>query len=1184
MERGKSTGDGTASLQAANLPEIAIIGMGFAGTTTAIRLMQLASVKIRLLLIEQQRPQAFGGLAYGSDGLLRDHYLNIHAGRISMFRERPDDFLKWADEDTDLKQMYDALGITDPERIDAQLAAEWKDRLTFYESSPVPRLIYKLYLEKRFEDACARSKGTVEIQWITSHVSNLEEYDDHTRLHFDFDPAPWHRDVEIAVLCTGHAAPLLPEGLADSVREHPAFFPQPFVSRFNKRLSNYTMKDNLLIIGSGLSAFDAVTSALSLGYHGRITTCSRHGLTHEAYPDTHSHHIIPSVFEDLFCGVRTADRMRQAIENAIARAQSPDLAKYFDEDPRVIPERVLKAIEPQVKVFVATATTTEVRLFVKTNRSWITTMRTSVVPLVAQRIRTAEVTDVSPQELLSISRGTRDQLNVKFKREPDGKVTDRRFTMIVCCMGYDPDYAQATGLWKQLVESHVAAPHEKTGLGIQVGNNGRMVVNHRGDKTLSRSLYAVGTMRQGDEIEQRGRLGAFTFSIGTIRNQCLMAVLSILKHVECPAYRSVTVERQQEIKAEIETMLGPKGTLRQNYSTLVPRVANACFGPISPGRDQWVTITKANVESLCNIDFQGSPERDLYLHELWHGVRIRAGHLVTDIRRLSDRYENVREYHPDTQTRCLAKANECKTELKRLIEIFTANSGSLSMFSAQDKSLRPFVTHLRLSKISPTLYGTYHAGLLVKAFCEGVSEDMLRLNSDMFPSLEIVPFYFKRKLVGIMIPDYNRSLLKKPAFDDDSPRIYPNVIVSLVLDNEFREILGAVYLEAFPGRFVPNDVQKVFKESQTLAPLLASFKGAWNADSERNYEGVTFESVDRGMELSGKSLKNVQMLGLDVCSAKMNGCVLYGTDISGSTFDGVEMRRAYFIGTSGVGTTFCRSDLGSCEVYGANFRGAVFNDCTFESGVIVRSDFTGAKMGGVNLTGVEMRHVDLSNVYLRGAVLIGMSFVSCEWRNTDLMDCVVNELVVDQLPSDIREKYECSFKWNHSIDDEPVTPVGNEGIPHTSDDADDEGSGKSAVVSVAIDEQEGTVDLSWDDRDCSLAWKGNTASFRSEHGNLSVAGQVVRYLYGRWRDPETSGKEIEFRKLPPWKDRAPSSKGVTNGGMSEEGIRRQVRIGAKIMEKAFGSKGPILRVIDQRAVFLVVPSLSEEHSLRRHTE
>ena len=1156
MKTVTSLGSAAEVAENEQAPQIAIVGMGFAGTATAIRLMQLASTKLRLLLIEQESCQAFGGLAYGSSTLLREHYLNIHAGRISLYRERPDDFLKWAAEDADPRALIDALGLTDPDDILA-----WKERLSFTESSPVPRIIYQLYLRDRFRDALTLSQELIEVEWVRARVDDLEEFDNHTRLYFHSDPVPWYRDVQVAVLCTGHITPILPEA-SNRAKTHHAFFASPYSTTFLPGISKSSKTDSLLIIGSGLSAFDAAISALSVGFAGKITMCSSHGFTHAAYPNDHSHAIIPSVFDDLFTSVRTAEQMTKAVKQAITRAQTDLYDKYFnDEDRSVIPERVLKAIEPQVVTFVKTALISEVRLFLR-NRSWITTMRTSVVPIVLQRVREAGITELR-KSIKYIDVTSLMSFDVALLDDPISAPTTDQFTHIVCCMGYDPDYSHPNGLWGHLVDRRLAFPHEKTGLGIQVGNNGRMAVVAGDSRKLSRSLYAVGTMRQGDEIQRRGRLGAFTFSIGTIRNQCLMSALSVLKHIELPEYRETNREERESIKRRIEDMLGATGTLRRDYVLLVSRVAEASFLPHTPGRDRWVDKLRSDLHKLCTFSFADPIERRLFLHELWHGVRIRAGRLVTDISRLSDRYQIVREYGRGQQKRCLSEKKECKDHLKRLMDLFEAESASLSVDSEVDKCLRPFVNYLRVNKLSSTAYGEYNAGRLVRAYCEQIDEHTLQSHLEFFPGGDVLPYFDATgRMIGMVIPDYNETTGRKPTFDD-TPRIYPHLLVTLIVDPANQRVLGVLYLEAFKGRFKPANVGEVFDENRGLVSAMSRVADEWEPSQDASYQdhvfadGTMFDEID----LSGVNFKGARMRGARVFGTKMNGAILNGADCSGSSFVGSEMRGALLFGTIFSGASFVGADLSSCEVYGAKFDRARFGENTVLSGTIEQSDFSHAIFDGSKISGAKLRNVNLSNAKINNVEMIGVTFDACKWDNTKLSGCTVDTMTFQCLPDDIREKYEDTFKWNRSSDgngDEPLNILDDEGLETMS--LDDESKGDPPELVSHIQDQVSDSVLTLNESNRLLKWRGMTASFQDKRGNNLAAWYIVKHLYDCWVNPQKRGQPIRIADSPGPNDAESAS------------VAKQVRKAEQIVKAGFGDEGPKLIVDGSKTAYFLVPT------------
>src|ERR1700674_43575 len=71
---------------------IAVVGAGFSGTLLTLHLLRRCPPPIQLVLIE--RNSQFGrGLAYSTGNA--NHFLNVPAGRMSAFHDRPNDFLEW---------------------------------------------------------------------------------------------------------------------------------------------------------------------------------------------------------------------------------------------------------------------------------------------------------------------------------------------------------------------------------------------------------------------------------------------------------------------------------------------------------------------------------------------------------------------------------------------------------------------------------------------------------------------------------------------------------------------------------------------------------------------------------------------------------------------------------------------------------------------------------------------------------------------------------------------------------------------------------------------------------------------------------------------------------------------------------------------------------------------------------
>ncbi|MEE9338567.1 MAG: FAD/NAD(P)-binding protein [Methylococcaceae bacterium] len=982
---------------------IGIVGMGFAGTTTAIRVLQLASSQVKLVLFEQEPHQIYGGLAYGSNSLMREHYLNIHAGRISIYRERPDDFLKWANEDADKLEWMEILRIPENEKY------IWEERLTFTEFSAVPRLVYRLYLRDRFNHAVelAKEKKTVTVNRFDFKVYDLDELHDFTRLHYTVNgKSQGSIDVNIAVLCTGQLAPLLPR-FTEEVKGHHSFFPQPYDPAFIESISDSTETDSILIVGSGLSAYDAAISAVEVGFKGKITMCSRNGFKHSPYPQNHSHKIFPQVFHDGFKSIKTADKMIAALHLAIENAREEFFPKHYPEEhDRVIPERVLKAIEPQVARFVRLATREEVRKFL-IHRSWMTTMRTSVVPAVTQRVEESGVSSIM-NSILTILEKNNKILSVKFENNSSQIISEQNYTQIVCCLGFNPEYSDSIGLWGEIMKK-IAVPHYKTGLGIEVGCNGSVL--RKRDDVCSRSLYAVGTMRQGDEIERRGRLGAFTFSIGTIRNQCLMTTLDILNNVESQEYRYLSDAERKRNERKINSLLGDTGEIRRKYNRLVSEIADAHFLANTRQRDDWVERLQNKIYELVPFDKMSEKDVRMLQHELWNKARLQAGHQVTDIRRLSERYAIVRSYRPGIQSQCVAEKKECKDLLKLIMSQLSAESISLSLYLEEARCLYPFVDFMRLNRFTPTPYGAHNAGRLVKAYIERVDKEQLFSSKDFFPDQEIIPYYSKARLRGMIITDYNATTARKEIYETIS-RQYPHLLVALVLDKE--KVVGVIYLEAPTQRkFEESDVVEMFALMGGLPALLSKSIKTWepHADLDMQDQNLTDMVVERKANMCHVNFTNSKLNEVSFDEVDLSFAIFNGAECKKAEFEKAEMRVVQMIGTKFIQACLRETNLSGSVIIGADFTEADLRNCVIDGAIIERTRFRFANISNAALAGTRFINVDFSDVLLRKTRLFGVTFELCQWDRADLTGCIIDQMTYQNLPDEIVSTYKNTFTF-----------------------------------------------------------------------------------------------------------------------------------------------------------------------------
>jgi uncharacterized NAD(P)/FAD-binding protein YdhS len=221
--------------------QIAIVGAGFSGVTTAINLLNASNTPIKVILIDATSPNG-GGLAYST---FDDNFvLNVPAQNMSAFPERMDDFAQYCNEE------------------DSALVA----------SSFVSRRIYGDYLKQRLKSAEQASKGNLVI--VKERVISLDQQ----------QPSGYQLtcssglkiDAQSVVLAFGHFAPKpLDKLLPGKVNPQALVGNNPWDIH---SIDSVPRDKDVLIVGTGHTAIDTLFRLESARADRRVFMLSRHGL------------------------------------------------------------------------------------------------------------------------------------------------------------------------------------------------------------------------------------------------------------------------------------------------------------------------------------------------------------------------------------------------------------------------------------------------------------------------------------------------------------------------------------------------------------------------------------------------------------------------------------------------------------------------------------------------------------------------------------------------------------------------------------------------------------------------------------------------------------------------------------------------------------------------------------------
>ena len=262
---------------------IVIIGGGFAGALTALKLLDRAEVPLSITIIEP-REELGRGVAYST--IEPVHLVNGAAGTFSLYPEDPDHLVRW------LTENGRANGWRLPEDIGS--------------SSP-PRYLYGTYVRDELDRAIRQAVLRSTLRHVRSPAARLVSAP-HKISITTVDGTVIEADEAVLALGVFQADPPPWEA---SVAGHARFAANPWDPAALDRLVN---SREILLIGSSLSMVDAVASMEARGYRGKYRVISRRGQfvegrRHaEAARDFLADHPLPTTARSLLSAVKAERR------------------------------------------------------------------------------------------------------------------------------------------------------------------------------------------------------------------------------------------------------------------------------------------------------------------------------------------------------------------------------------------------------------------------------------------------------------------------------------------------------------------------------------------------------------------------------------------------------------------------------------------------------------------------------------------------------------------------------------------------------------------------------------------------------------------------------------------------------------------------------------------------------------
>ncbi len=440
---------------------LCVIGGGFTGAVLALNAIRTGAGPLDIVVVEPCADLGLG-LAYGTDD--RAHRINVPSDRMGLFQDDPTAATRW---------LFERGILPDPTSDDG--TGQWY----------VPRAAYGAFVSSTLAEALEAAGDRVSIRHLRRSVVDVTRHDGGWKVDLadgdgiDADGI----DADVVALCFGHAVPSLPCPIGDAVRRDPRFVPDPWA---RDAFAAIEPKDEVLIVGSGLTMADVAVGLRGRGHRGRLTAVSRRGLLPRPHGvfrgdvDFFRDNPVPTTALGLLRMVRRRIREDGAALGgwqAVIDALRFQLPRAWGSLPRTAKAQVVRRLLPFWDVH-----------------------RFRVAPQVAGvlgRDVEAGTLRVERGAVLGLARD-RGRFLARLRR-PGGATEERSFDAVILCTGPEKDLKRNPLIARLLARGTARLDDVAIGLAVDAGSR---VIDRNG--RASPTLLALGPLTRGCFGEMTG--------------------------------------------------------------------------------------------------------------------------------------------------------------------------------------------------------------------------------------------------------------------------------------------------------------------------------------------------------------------------------------------------------------------------------------------------------------------------------------------------------------------------------------------------------------------------------------------------------------------------------------------------------------------------------------------------------